>query len=207
MSAPNPFSGIATRWLGRISYDEGLAEQEKLVAARDGDAILFLEHEPVYTMGRRRDQSSLRDPKSLPHPVFETNRGGEATYHGPGQLVGYFIIDLAKRHKDLHIHLRAIEDLLIETSRNAGVQASRREELTGVWIQQRKIASIGVGVRKWVTMHGFAINVTQESLAPFSYITPCGIQGVEMTCLENEGASETPESFAQRIASHIKSPV
>ena len=192
MSAINTFSGVTTRWLGRISYEDGLAEQERLVAAREDDVILFLEHEPVYTMGRRRDQSSLKDPESLPHPIFETNRGGQATYHGPGQLVGYFIIDLAKRDKDLHKHLRAIEDLLIATVLDVGVAASRRNELTGVWVQDRKLASIGVGVRKWVTMHGFAINVTSESLEPFSHIIPCGIDNVEMTCLENEGALETP---------------
>ena len=204
MSESNAFSGVTTRWLGRISYEDGLAEQERLVAANDEDVILFLEHEPVYTMGRRRDQSSLRNQELLPHPIFETNRGGEATYHGPGQLVGYFIVDLAKREKDLHKHLRAIEDLLIYTANAVGVQASRRDELTGVWVEQRKLASIGVGVRKWITMHGFAINVTRESLAPFSHITPCGIEGVEMTCLENEGASENPESFAKKIASRIK---
>ena len=206
MGEANAFSGVATRWLGRISYEDGLSEQERLVAAREEDVILFLEHEPVYTMGRRRDQSSLRDPESLPHPIFETNRGGQATYHGPGQLVGYFVIDLAKREKDLHKHLRAIEDILIETANDIGVNARRRDELTGVWVEQRKLASIGVGVRKWVTMHGFAINVTRESLAPFSYITPCGIDGVEMTCLENEGALEDPESFAKRIATRINSP-
>ena len=204
MGESDTFSGVSTRWLGRISYEEGLAEQERLVAAKGEDVILFLEHEPVYTMGRRRDQSSLKNPDSLPHPVFETNRGGQATYHGPGQLVGYFIIDLAKREKDLHKHLRAIEDLLIETAKNAGVSAGRRDELTGVWVAQRKIASIGVGVRRWMTMHGFAINVTRESLAPFSYITPCGIQGVEMTCLENEGATDSPESFAKKIAARIE---
>lgn len=175
-----------------VSYTDGLAMQENAVTAilsgGIGDTIFLLEHEPVYTIGRRRDQSSLRSAAILPHPVFETNRGGQATYHGPGQLVGYPIFDLNPRGRDLHFHLRLIEDALIAACADLGVSAGRREGMTGVWVENRKLASIGVGVRKWISMHGFAINITRESLPPFLAITPCGLDGVSMTCLEAESS-------------------
>ena len=175
-----------------VSYTDGLVIQENAVAAilsgEINDTIFLLEHEPVYTIGRLRDQSSLREVATLPYPVFETNRGGQATYHGPGQLVGYPILDLNPRGRDLHLHLRLIEDALIAACADLGVDAGRREGMTGVWVENRKLASIGVGVRKWVSMHGFAINVTRESLPPFIAITPCGLDGVSMTCLETEAA-------------------
>ncbi|MBJ7395955.1 MAG: lipoyl(octanoyl) transferase LipB [Akkermansiaceae bacterium] len=173
-----------------IAYEDGLRLQEEHVAAiLDGtgsDTVLLLEHQAVYTIGRLRDQSSLRDSSSLPFPVHEINRGGQATYHGPGQLVGYPILDLNPRGKDLHEHLRILEEALIRSCQHFGVQAGRRDGLTGVWVENRKIASIGVGVRKWISMHGFAINITKECLPPFFAITPCGIDGVAMGCLEDE---------------------
>ncbi len=173
-----------------VAYEAGLRLQEDLVdallAESGGETILLLEHEPVYTIGRLRDQSSLRDSSTLPFPVHETNRGGQATYHGPGQLVGYPILNLATRGKDLHEHLRKIEDALIRSCERFGVKAGRRDGLTGVWVDNRKLASLGVGVRKWISMHGFAINITRESLPPFFAITPCGIEGVAMTCLADE---------------------
>ena len=127
-----------TQWLGRVGYEEALALQESLVARRAAgeicDQLLLLEHEPVYTIGRTPDQSSLRDVAALPHPVVRINRGGQATYHGPGQLVGYPILDLRARGQDLHRYLRALEEILIETCAHFGVAAQRRERLTGVWI-------------------------------------------------------------------------
>lgn len=191
-----------------LSYADGLALQEntvaEILAGTMGDTVFLLEHEPVYTIGRLRDQSSLRAAAALPHPVFETNRGGQATYHGPGQLVGYPILDLNLRGRDLHLHLRLIEDALIAACRELGVPAGRREGLTGVWVEDRKLASIGVGVRKWVSMHGFAINVTRESLPPFLAITPCGLEGVSMTCLAAEAATTVSLSDATgMIAKHL----
>lgn len=183
-----------------LDYEDGLRLQEQHVAAiLDGsghDTILLLEHQPVYTIGRLRDQSSLRNPASLPYPVHEINRGGQATYHGPGQLVGYPILDLNPRGKDLHEHLRKLEDALIRACQQFGVNAGRRDGLTGVWVENRKLASIGVGVRKWISMHGFAINITRESLPPFFAITPCGIDGVTMSCLENEAGRDISVSEA-----------
>ena len=181
---------IETRWLGRISYEEGLEIQDEAVRRRRageiGDTVFLLEHEAVYTIGRSRDRSSLGgDDESLPHPVFETNRGGQATYHGPGQLVGYPILDLAHYGKDLHVYLRAIESALIAACGRYGVDAERSEGQTGVWCGGRKVASIGVGVRHWISMHGYAINVCGD-LSPFNHITPCGIGGVQMTSVSAE---------------------
>ena len=191
-----------------VSYTDGLAMQENAVTAilsgGIGDTIFLLEHEPVYTIGRRRDQSSLRSAAILPHPVFETNRGGQATYHGPGQLVGYPILDLNPRGRDMHLHLRLIEDALIAACADLAVSAGRREGMTGVWVENRKLASIGVGVRKWISMHGFAINITRESLAPFLAITPCVLDGVSMTGVEAEAASPVAMGLRWRSASAIR---
>jgi lipoyl(octanoyl) transferase len=192
-----------------VSYADGLRLQETHVAAilagTGPDTILLLEHQPVYTIGRLRDQSSLREAAALPHPVVETNRGGQATYHGPGQLVGYPILDLNPRGRDLHAHLRSLEDALIAACADFGVHSGRREGLTGVWVENRKLASIGVGVRKWVSMHGFAINITRKSLPPFLAITPCGLDGVRMTCLEDEAGREIAmDEAAAVIAGHLR---
>jgi lipoyl(octanoyl) transferase len=195
---------LSVRWLGRVAFADALALQEKLVAdkrAHDslGDELLLLEHEPVYTIGRTPDQSSLRDAALLPHPLFPINRGGQATYHGPGQLMGYPIIDLRQCGQDLHRYLRWLEALLIETLAGVGIAATARPALTGVWVEDRKIASIGVGVRHWITMHGFALNVCGD-LAPFGQIVPCGIANVTMTSIERETGTEWSVSeIAARI--------
>src|SRR5436190_16375542 len=195
---------LAVRWLGRMSFGDGLALQEETVARKRadqslGDELLLLEHDPVYTIGRTPDQSSLRGAAHLPHPLFPINRGGQATYHGPGQLMGYPIIDLRRCGQDLHRYLRWLEDLLVETLGKIGITACTRSGLTGVWVDDRKIASIGVGVRHWITMHGFALNVCGD-LAPFSQIVPCGIANVTMTSIEKEtGTSLSVVDLASRV--------
>lgn len=185
---------LSIRWLGRVCFEEALRLQEQLVATKRiddslGDQLLLLEHEPVYTIGRTPDRSSLRNVADLKHPLFPINRGGQATYHGPGQLIGYPIIDLRQCGQDLHRYLRWLEVLLIETLAQVGVEATTRPSLTGVWIEDRKIASIGVGVRHWITMHGFALNVCGD-LTPFDHIVPCGIANVTMTSIERETGRE-----------------
>jgi lipoyl(octanoyl) transferase len=175
-------------WLGRIGFSDGLKYQTDALehCDRTGEETLFLlEHEPVYTIGRRLDKSSLGNAAYLPHPVFEINRGGQATYHGPGQLVGYPILDLKKRGKDLHFYLRRLENAVIHLVESFGVGASYCDGKTGVWVGDRKIASIGIGVRRWITMHGFALNVASD-LTGFLSITPCGLTGVQMTSLSLE---------------------
>jgi lipoyl(octanoyl) transferase len=198
-------NSLSTRWLGRVAFADALALQENLVARKRldrslGDELLLLEHEPVYTIGRTPDKSSLRGMAHLPHPLFPINRGGQATYHGPGQLIGYPIIDLRECGQDLHRYLRWIEALLIETLAEVGITATTRQGLTGVWIEDRKIASIGVGVRHWITMHGFALNVCGD-LAPFDQIVPCGIANVTMTSIERETGHE---SSVVAVASRVE---
>jgi len=201
-------------WLGQgIDYHDALETQTNyLQSVLSGDKpnhFFALEHKAVYTIGRTRDQSSLgNDTLHLPHEVVEISRGGQATYHGPGQLTGYPIVDLKPLGKDLHAYIRSLEQALINTCQLYGVQATRREGMTGVWVENRKLASIGVGVRKWIAMHGFAINITKESLSGFASITPCGIDGVTMTCVENEAGKEvTVEDFASQCLSYLEQEI
>jgi len=199
---------VENRWLGRVDFARGLEIQDAAVAdvraARAGPTLLLLEHHPVFTIGRTRDRTSLLNPELLPFPVHEINRGGQATYHGPGQLVGYPILDLHPHGNDLHRYLRFLEEVLISALKDVSITARRREGLTGVWVENRKIASIGVGVRHWVTMHGFALNVSGE-LAGFSSIIPCGIADVEMTSIEQEvGTAPTVKAFSDVVAMHFQ---
>jgi len=192
-AAQRPY--LAVRWLGRVEFARALALQDEMVARKREhhsmpDELLLLEHEPVYTIGRTPDRSSLLGSAHLPHPLFSINRGGQATYHGPGQLMGYPIIDLRRCGQDLHKYLRWLEQLLIDLLAQYDIIAQRRESLTGVWVENRKIASIGVGVRHWITMHGFALNVCGD-LSPFDHIVPCGISNVTITSMEKE----TKKSF------------
>jgi lipoate-protein ligase B len=178
------------RWLGRVNYADALAIQDEIVAQKRidpaaPDTVLLLEHDAVYTIGRTPDRTSLRGAAHLSHPLFQINRGGQATYHGPGQLIGYPIINLRHCGQDLHKYLRWIEDVLIDFLAALEIIAEHREGLTGVWTNNRKIASIGVGVRHWISMHGFALNVCGD-LSPFAEITPCGIPDVTMTSIEKE---------------------
>ncbi len=205
---------LHVHWLGRIAFDKALGLQEEIVAKKREDAshadeLFLLEHEPVYTIGRTPDRSSLSatgrirggelGAAHLPHPLFAINRGGQATYHGPGQLIGYPIIDLRRYGQDLHRYLRWLERLLIELLAGHGIAASQRESLTGVWVGDRKIASIGVGVRHWITMHGFALNVCGD-LSPFNQIVPCGINNIAMTSMEREtGRSFSVASVAASL--------
>jgi len=191
-----------------MEFARSLALQEEIVAKKRADPshpdeLLLLEHEPVYTIGRTPDQSSLLGAAHLPHPLFAINRGGQATYHGPGQLMGYPIIDLRGCGQDLHRYLRWLEQLLIEMLAQYETAATQRASLTGVWIDDRKIASIGVGVRHWITMHGFALNVCGD-LSPFNQIVPCGIDNVAMTSMEKETGQpfsvETVATAFEKIA-------
>jgi lipoyl(octanoyl) transferase len=200
---------LQVHWLGRTDFANALALQEEIVVKKRADPshpdeLLLLEHEPVYTIGRTPDQSSLLGAAHLPHPLFAINRGGQATYHGPGQLMGYPIIDLRGCGQDLHKYLRWLEQLLIEMLAQYEIAATQRASLTGVWVDERKIASIGVGVRHWITMHGFALNVCGD-LSPFNKIVPCGIDNVAMTSMEKETGQpfsvETVATAFEKIAS------
>ncbi|MCS6925230.1 MAG: lipoyl(octanoyl) transferase LipB [Candidatus Binatia bacterium] len=170
--------------LGLVAYERALAWQEVLREKRWlgelGDMLLLLEHPPVFTLGRGGKMQHLLRRRQV--PVYRVGRGGDVTFHGPGQLVGYPIIALTGHRRDIHAYLRALETVLVMTLQAYGLQAHRREGLTGVWVGEEKIASIGVGVRRWVTYHGFALNVDPD-LSYFSDIVPCGLAGVRMTSM------------------------
>jgi lipoate-protein ligase B len=179
--------------LGRIAYDDALALQRTAAAARLAgtipDVLLLCEHPPVVTLGRSTKTANLTaTPAALAArgvEVHEVERGGDVTFHGPGQLVGYPILDLSGYRKDLHWYLRQLEATLITALSHFEIAAERRPGLTGVWTSGRKIASIGVHARGWVTWHGFALNVTTD-LSYFDLMVPCGIADVEMTSLVRE---------------------
>ena len=180
--------------LGRRAYGDVLELQRDLCRRRvagstSQDLLLLVEHDPVYTLGRGTRATSLPvSPSELQNggaEVFEVERGGDVTYHGPGQLVGYPIIDLTLQRQDLHWYLRELEGSLTDALAVLGIAAERNPGLTGVWTAGRKIASIGIHVKQWVTMHGFALNVTTD-LAAFGRIVPCGIDQVVMTSVAAE---------------------
>jgi lipoyl(octanoyl) transferase len=190
---------------GVTSYAEILELQRRIAAARiageiSQDVLLVLEHSPVVTLGRSSKEKNLVASKdflaSRGVELYEVERGGDVTFHGPGQLVGYPIIDLKRHKQDLHWYLRQLEQAIISTLEKFGVEAERSIGFTGVWTQGRKIASIGVHARDWVTWHGIALNVSTD-LSFFELIVPCGIAGVVMTSIEKEtGAAETIEKVA-----------
>ena len=184
---------IEVRRLGRVSYADGLELQKQLVEQRRageiGDQLLLLEHPPVITLGvkSRNDRSHVvatADALAAEGvEVFETGRGGDVTYHGPGQLVGYPILDLKPDRCDVHKFVRDIEEVMIRTAAAFGVTASRVPGLTGAWVGDEKLAAIGVRIARWITSHGFAFNVN-TSLNHFDLIVPCGIADRGVTSLE-----------------------
>jgi len=183
-----------TERLGVMNYARALDFQRAVAKARIAgeipeDILLLVEHPPVVTLGRSaKEQHLLASPELLSArgvELFEVERGGDVTFHGPGQLVGYPIVDLTRHKKDLHWYLRQVEEALIVALATFGIEAERSPGLTGVWTQGRKIASIGVHARDWVTWHGFALNVSTD-LSYFDLMVPCGIQAVTMTSIERE---------------------
>ncbi|HEX5435933.1 MAG TPA: lipoyl(octanoyl) transferase LipB [Gemmatimonadaceae bacterium] len=199
--------GVRELWvvsLGTMSYADALALQRDVARARISgaigqDVLLLLEHPPVITLGRTAKTAHLLSSPDLLRArgveLFEVERGGDVTFHGPGQLVGYPIIDLKRHTRDLHWYLRQIEEALIRPLHDYGIPAGRNAGLTGVWTNGRKMASIGVHARDWVTWHGFALNVTVD-LSYFGLMVPCGIDGVVMTSMAKELNGAAPEMSA-----------
>src|SRR3954469_12378283 len=184
--------------LGRMPYAEALELQrhiarDRISGAIPQDILLLVEHPPVVTLGRAaKEKNLIASPGFLESKgveLFEVERGGDVTFHGPGQLVGYPIIDLKRHRQDLHWYLRKIEEALINTLADFGIPGERNTAYTGVWTRGKKIASIGVHARDWVTWHGFALNVTTD-LSFFDLIVPCGIDGVVMTSVARESGSD-----------------
>lgn len=200
--------------LRRMEYKEALAEQMRLFARCAGSGgcenfLLPVEHPPVITQGRTAEEKDIRTPTaSLLRQgvdVVETGRGGKTTFHGPGQLVMYPIIDLRQRGRDLHRYLREIEDWIIALLAAFSVEAHTRPPYTGVWINGAKIASIGIAVRRWITYHGVALNVSTD-MRFFNHIVPCGLKDVTMTSLESLTGRRIPlENAAETAAGLFRS--
>jgi lipoyl(octanoyl) transferase len=212
-----PGRRCSARWLSRVPYAEGLALQQRLcseLAAGAGpEQLLLLEHPHVITLGRNAKPGHVLASEALRQTrgvaLYPTGRGGDVTYHGPGQLVGYPILDLKPDRCDVRRYLRDLEEVLIRTAGDFGVGAGRIEGLTGVWVagggggRARKLAAIGVRIARWVTSHGFAFNVTTD-LSYFDLIVPCGITGHEVTSLHRETGREIPvPEVAWRAATHF----
>ncbi|MGB0460132.1 MAG: lipoyl(octanoyl) transferase LipB [Opitutales bacterium] len=197
---------------GRTPYPAALERQKERLEARCADrvpdALIFTEHEPVFTTGLRKDaqqhllwDAQERDARGI--QFCPSNRGGDITYHGPGQIVGYPILSLTHR-RDLHAYLRDLETVLIQTLVHYGLKATRREGKTGIWIETRKICAIGVAVKKWVTYHGFALNLNPD-LAHFEGIVPCGITDGTVTSLQSElDSAPGPAQLKERLAVEFK---
>jgi lipoyl(octanoyl) transferase len=193
---------------GRTAYEAARERQERRVLARIGgeapDTLFFTEHDPVYTLGLRAGSENhlvwdeaARAKEGV--QVAKTNRGGDITYHGPGQIVGYPIVSL-ERHRDLHAYLRLLEQVLIDSVGQFGLRAERRPGKTGIWIGPRKIAAIGVAVRRWVAYHGFALNVN-VNLHHFSGIVPCGIAAEDgtVTSMHAELGAKVDEAEVKEV--------
>ena len=184
---------LVVEWLGRRPYGEILEMQRALAAERIAgarpDTLLLVEHDPVVTLGRstRREHLLLSEQALAARGVelFDIERGGDVTFHGPGQLVGYPIFDLQQHRPDLHWYLRQVEQALVDALMTYGIVGGRVEKYTGVWVEDRKIASIGVHARSWVTWHDFALNVSTD-LSYFDMMVPCGIPQVTMTSISRE---------------------
>ncbi|HXY29170.1 MAG TPA: lipoyl(octanoyl) transferase LipB [Gemmatimonadaceae bacterium] len=197
--------------LGHLSYADALALQRAAAAARIAgrlpqDTLLLVEHPPVVTLGRtaKAGNVTVSDAALAERGVerFDVERGGDVTFHGPGQLVGYPIVDLRRHRLDLHWYLRQIEEALIRSLAVLGVVARRDVGRTGVWVGGRKIASIGVHARDWVTWHGFALNVTTD-LSYFDLIVPCGLDGVTMTSVAAEGGRADAAAGRSEVARSV----
>ena len=197
---------LAIRWLGRTPYAETWALQKELLAPiADGDhpeTLLLVEHEPVITLGRKAGAAgNVLDAGEF--PVFAIERGGDATYHGPGQLVGYPLLKLREGEQDLHRYLRNMEELIIRTLADFGLAGGRSDGLTGVWVQDRKVASMGVAVRRWVTYHGFALNVSPQ-LAHLRRLNPCGLTSDTYASMESLlGRPVALDAVRHRLLAHL----
>lgn len=192
--------------LGRVSYQSAWKLQQRLVIERRqgkrGDCILLMEHEPVFTIGRAGSRSNIKVPErllsDLDIKVIEVDRGGDITYHGPGQIVGYPILDLTDHGKDMHRYVRLLEEVMIQTIASYGIVGFREAGLTGVWTTKGKIAAIGIGVKGWVSMHGFSLNINPD-MRHFSMINPCGITDRPVAAMVDFGVLPDMKEVCQEI--------
>ena len=191
----NSKSNLNSYWLGRIDYSEAWKLQkeiqENVINKKINDVILFLEHDSVYTLGKNADLNNLLPARPKDIDVIQTDRGGEITYHGPGQLVGYPIIDLKKYRRSITWFMRSLEQSIIEMLNEINISSTRKEGLTGVWVNDHKIAALGVRLSRWVSMHGFAINIHTD-LSLYRGMIPCGISDFGLTSIAKIKGKDYP---------------
>jgi lipoate-protein ligase B len=198
--------------LNTVGYEEALALQRRVLeeyasGLEDAGTLILLEHPPIITIGRsgtaKNIVASAQELERAGVPVVQTNRGGDVTYHGPGQIVGYPILPLAFHGRDVHLYLRRLESFLIGALREYGIKAERKEGFTGVWTPAGKIASIGVAITRWVSWHGFALNVA-PNLDHFKFIRPCGLADIEVASMEKIlGRAPDRREVESRLVAHF----
>ncbi|MFO0696070.1 MAG: lipoyl(octanoyl) transferase LipB [Polyangiales bacterium] len=221
MSVGRALSHLSVHRLGRVPYAETHELQRRLVEARVegriGDVLLLLEHDPPsFTLGRSAKENHVLLPKEFLATqgieVHDTGRGGDVTYHGPGQLVGYPIVSLSPDRQDVRKYVASLEETMIRVAADYGISASRVEGLNGAWVGDRKIGAVGVRISRWVTMHGFALNVS-TNLAHFALIVPCGIRDKDVTSILRETGHDVPmheiedaaiRHFAEQYGSEVE---
>ena len=194
--------------LGRIDYQTAWDFQKefhkKVQYGKETDTLFLLEHDPVYTLGKNANKNNLLEQPASEVKVFNVERGGDITYHGPGQLVGYPILDLHHYQKNISWFMRTLEEILIETLSTFGIQANQRDGLTGVWVGDEKIGAQGVRISRWVTMHGFSLNVNTD-LTYFDSIVPCGITNCAITSMKKIiGDSQDMDLVKKRIVNAFR---
>jgi len=205
---------LLSEWLGRVAYDDGVALQRRTasdLAAGGEERLFLLEHEPVYTLGRNARAADVLMPperrKELGIALRDCDRGGQVTYHGPGQLIGYPILNLSPDRRDVKRYVTDLEEVLLRTLADLGIRAERserRERVTSLWVGNDKIAAIGVHLSRWITTHGFAVNATDEPLPFFQGIVPCGITDGGVTSIERElGRRVEPRDLVEPVTRHF----
>ncbi len=202
--------GCRVLQLRRTLYEDAWKQQQDIAAARRQgtapDTLLLLEHEAVYTMGRAGSEANIKvSPETLALEglrVVEVDRGGDITYHGPGQLVGYPILDLTEHGRDLHLYSRMLEEVIIRTVAEYGIKGFREKGLTGVWTTAGKIAAIGIGVHNWISTHGFALNVNPD-MRYFGFINPCGITDRAVVSLQSLGIDTCIDEVRRQVTQHF----
>jgi lipoyl(octanoyl) transferase len=204
-----------------VTYPQGLEMQERIAAARRvggiPDTLILLEHEPVITYGKTAENANLlTSTESLGDQgvaLYGTNRGGDMTYHGPGQLTGYPIIHLGENNRDVRSYIASLEANLLKVGDRLGVPGLHTVDFhAGIWLGRKYVAAVGVRIKQWVTMHGFALNVTKESLSGFRHIIPCGVQAIESVCISDLAGSEitvetaaaaTAAVWSEQVSGHV----
>ncbi|MGB5178502.1 MAG: lipoyl(octanoyl) transferase LipB [Gammaproteobacteria bacterium] len=195
---------LVIRHLGRVDYETAWRDMQVFTQNRDGntpDELWFLEHPPVFTLGRNGRQEYLHSSGGI--PVLKVDRGGQVTYHGPGQLLVYTLLNISRRQLGVQSLVRKLEQAVIDLCADYGIEAQRREKAPGVYVDNRKLAALGLRIRKGCSFHGLSLNIDMD-LAPFSMIDPCGYRDLEVTQLRNLGIAASTETLTGQFQTHLE---